>query len=589
MMRHFYSYRILPALILGLSILFSQPLPARTFADDQVSRHLVEVIQTIALRGEGLCRKERLCGTATIPLFYQRRDFEPAWQFGGRLLPQAYDLIEALKQAEADGLHSSDYHIGVLDQMVPFAAGPDSAQLQQASAELLANIDLLLTDAFFLFAAHLLSGRIDPETIYPEWEAFHPTADLADILEHAIHSDDIAATLNRLAPPHAAYRQLKRVLKQYRDIAAAGGWPAISIHSKALRIHDRDPDVIQLRRRLALLDAQHLSPDNSAADVFDDQLEQLVIFFQKTHGLIADGIVGTHTLNALNIPVFQRIRQIELNLERWRWLPRHLGDRHIRVNIADYTLTAVENSAPVLNMRIVAGKPYWQTPVFSGKMSYMVVNPYWNIPPKIAIEDILPKLRNNSRYLDEQNIAIFENWQEDAPEIDSTRIDWSTITASDFSSYRLRQAPGPLNSLGRFKFIFPNKYAVYLHDTPSKQLFKLNSRSFSHGCIRLEKPVDLACWILKDNPQWSYEAIIRTVDSDERKIITIQQPVEVHIVYWTAWVDEKGALHFRDDIYHRDRPLDRALRMKRAESNKRKKSFLELPIPDTARIEMDKI
>ncbi len=558
-----FFHRSVAAGLAALILLF-QPLSAQAVTNDGVRQYIQEAVQSLPTTQMGFCRSERLCDSSAITRFYEQRAFEPAWQIRGFPRQQAYDLIDILKQADTEGLYPSDYHTETLQQLLPEtekkASGPAFL-----TPELRGNIDLLLTDAFFLYAAHLLSGRVDPETIYPEWDAFNPQTDLAKILGTTIRQDNIASTLKQLTPPHRAYQNLKAALKTYRQIVEKGGWPTLTI-SATLRRGDRTPEVAQLRRRLMSNDSpQPLSPAPEDA-VFDEVLVQCVKYFQATHGLTVDGIVGPETLKALNIPADKRVRQIELNLERWRWLPHDLGRRHIRVNIADYSLTAVENSETVLHMRIVAGKPYWQTPVFSRKMQYMVINPFWNIPHKIAVSDILTKVQEDNTYLDQQNITIFANWENNAREIDPSEIDWSQINAVNFD-YKLRQAPGPLNPLGRLKFIFPNKYAVYLHDTPTRHLFKKNSRSFSHGCIRLEKPIELAQWILEEDSQWTNQTILNAVKKGDRSIISIRTPLDVHLLYWTAWADEQGQVHFRNDIYKRDRPLDRALRLKRAEHN----------------------
>jgi murein L,D-transpeptidase YcbB/YkuD len=552
--------------------------PAYATRHDALSRHLQKTVESLSLNWNDFCRSEQLCGPATLIQFYERRNFAPAWQRDGVPLQQAYDLVQILKQAESEGLNPSDYHIAALQQRLADAKQTSaSPSIQQSHSAQNVNLDLLMTDAFFLYAAHLLAGRIDPETIYPEWDAFNPEADLARILEDAIRLNTIAETLKQLAPPHSAYQQLKTALKTYRKIAEKGGWSTLMIRIP-LRPGNNSPDVARLRQRLCC-SAQQPSLSLPEANHFDETLTRRIRHFQMTHGLTVDGIVGPRTLEALNVSTEQRIRQIELNLERWRWLPHHLGRRHIRVNIADYSLTAIENATPALRMRIVAGKPFWQTPVFSRQMRYLVINPYWNIPHKIAVSEILPKQQKDETYLTRQKIRLFAGWENEAAELSPADIDWSKMDADRFK-YRLRQAPGPLNPLGRLKFIFPNKYAVYLHDTPIKHLFERNSRSFSHGCIRLEKPVELASWILKDDPHWTYQSLSDVIKSNARKVISIRNPLEIHLLYWTAWADAQGHIHFHKDIYKRDQPLDRALRTQRAEYHRRNILYLTNTGPD---------
>jgi murein L,D-transpeptidase YcbB/YkuD len=271
--------------------------------------------------------------------------------------------------------------------------------------------------------------------------------------------------------------------------------------------------------------------------------------------------VGASTLAAMNVPVESRINQIELNLERWRWIPRNLGSRYLLVNIADYSLAVVENQTVVLDMRVVVGKAYRRTPVFSEKMKYLVLNPFWNVPVKIAVEDKLPIIRKNPLYLTQQHIKVFENWSEAAPEINPVVVDWHRLN-SNYFPYRLRQDPGPLNALGRIKFMFPNKFAVYLHDTPQRGLFKKASRDFSSGCIRIEKPLELAKYLLRNDPQWPEQKITGTIESGVTTVVRIKDPIPVHLLYWTAWATETGTVHFGNDIYDRDPPLSRALKAK---------------------------
>jgi murein L,D-transpeptidase YcbB/YkuD len=557
-------------LLLICFLLSTEAQTAHAAQNDGIRQYLQKTVEALSIDQKNFCRNEQFCGSQIIIQFYERRNFEPAWQHDGRPLHQAYALLEILKQSENEGLNPSDYHVVTLQEILDNVKQVSISRTMETHPVQEVNLDLLMTDAFFLYAAHLLSGRIDPETIYPAWEAFSPKADLAQILEDAIQLDTISGTLNQLAPPHPEYQQLKAALKRYQKIAEKGGWPTLMIRIP-LRPGDNSPDVSRLRQRLCS-SAQQLSLPPAEANQFDEMLAQQVRHFQMTHGLSVDGVVGPRTLRALNVTIEQRLRQIELNLERWRWLPRHLGERHIRVNIADYSLTAVENATPDFRMRIVAGKPFWQTPVFSRQMRYLVINPYWNIPHKIAVNEILPELQKDKTYLNRQNIKIFDSWEKEAVELNPVDIDWSEMDVYQFK-YRLCQTPGPLNPLGRLKFIFPNKYAIYLHDTPTKHLFKRNSRSFSHGCIRLEKPVKLANWILKDEPHWTYQNLLNVIKSSDRKVIPIHKPLDVHILYWTAWVDEKGDLHFRKDIYERDPPLDRALRTKRAEHNHHRKTL----------------
>jgi murein L,D-transpeptidase YcbB/YkuD len=248
-------------------------------------------------------------------------------------------------------------------------------------------------------------------------------------------------------------------------------------------------------------------------------------------------------------------------MERMRWIPDNVDQRSIVVNIANFELNVLNNEKTVLSMRVVVGKPFQRTPVFTAKMTYLVINPTWNVPDSIARKEILKKIMNDPQYLVKQNIKVLRGWGPLKKERDPETIDWSRVTANTLA-YRFRQEPGSLNPLGRIKFIFPNKFDVYLHDTPSKRLFSESVRTFSHGCIRVEKPIELGEYVLRDAPGWTREKLSAAIQKGTEQTILLPHPLNVHFVYLTAWVDEEGVLQFRNDIYSRDKQLDEALRKK---------------------------
>jgi murein L,D-transpeptidase YcbB/YkuD len=284
---------------------------------------------------------------------------------------------------------------------------------------------------------------------------------------------------------------------------------------------------------------------------YDAELERAVREFQSAHGLEADGVVGRKTLAALNVPVDERIQQIQLNMERWRWMPDDLGERYLLVNMAGFELQAVENDEAVMDMRVIIGRPYRSTPAFLGTMRYLVINPYWNVPHKLAVLDLLPKQQADPDYLPGKGFRVYAGWGKDAPELDPGDIDWSSYTAENFP-YRLIQDPGEVNSLGRIKFMLPNPYAVYLHDTPSRHLFNRPVRTFSSGCIRVAEPVRLANFVLNDGRDYMTPDVLEAISSGENQIVSLPRVVPVYMLYQTAWVDDEGMAHFRDDVYGRD-------------------------------------
>jgi murein L,D-transpeptidase YcbB/YkuD len=268
--------------------------------------------------------------------------------------------------------------------------------------------------------------------------------------------------------------------------------------------------------------------------------------------------VDAPTLAELNVAPARRVRQLELNLERWRWLPQDLGHRHILVNIAGFELDVVEDGQTVLDMRVVVGRPYRRTPVFSDTMRYLVLSPYWHVPRNIAVRDKLPLIKRDPAYLAKQELRLFAREGGTVREVDASAVDWTAVTPANFT-YELRQEPGPLNALGRVKFMFPNKYNVYLHDTPARELFARASRDFSSGCIRLEKPLELAVQLLRHDPRWTRMRLDSMIAQRVERMVPLAEPVPVHLLFWTAWAAPDGSIHFRRDLYGRDARLERAL------------------------------
>ncbi|MEJ2201124.1 MAG: L,D-transpeptidase family protein [Desulfuromonadaceae bacterium] len=350
---------------------------------------------------------------------------------------------------------------------------------------------------------------------------------------------------------------LTRELQRYRALAAAGGWPEIPA-GMLLKRGIRHGDVPVLRRRLAVAEAA--PGDRNDSDLFDEELERAGMDFQARHGLQTDGVVGPLTRMALNVPPGERVNQILVNLERLSWISENLGERYIYVNIAAFTLDVIEHRKKTLSMKVVVGKPYWNTPVFSAPMTYLIINPSWNIPESIIAEEILPRLQETPDYLAKQNIRVLSGGRENPTEVDPATVNWRHMITP--LEYRFRQEPGPLNPMGRIKFMFPNRYNVYLHDTPAKDLFKKWVRAFSHGCIRIEKPLELAQYLLQDSPPSIRAKAEKALVSGELTVVDLARPIKVHIVYLTAWPDDTGRVQFRGDIYGRDASLLETLRQK---------------------------
>ena len=506
----------------------------------------------------GTAAGERLFSLQTLRRFYGARGQRPAWGGDGRVSPQVDDLFAALRSAGREGLNPADYHLAALEGLLARLRPPgkgEAAAYEDDHPNAI-DADLLLSDAFFLYAAHLTAGRVNPETVEPEWNIAGRGRDLAPLLETALAHGHLAGTLAALPSAREEYRLLREALAAQRTIAAAGGWPLVPWGGK-LREGDRHARVAALRRRLAAT-GELPAGSSTSSTRFDRELTAALKRFQERHGIEADGIVGKETLAALNIPASARVRQIEANLERLRWLPRDLGPRYLTVNIADYNLVLTEAGAPPLRMRIIAGRQVRRTPFFTGEITSILFNPSWTVPEKLAIEDKLPLILADPFYLEDRGFTVWAPAGAGWRQVDPASVPWARLSKDTFP-YQLRQEPGPGNALGRVKFQIPNRHDIYLHDTPSRELFSRRERSFSSGCIRVERPVELAARLLAPNPAWTSARIEETIAAGASVSVPLAVPMPTYLFYWTAWVDGDGALQLREDVYGSDRALLAAL------------------------------
>jgi L,D-transpeptidase YcbB len=480
--------------------------------------------------------------------FYEGREFRPAWSDDFGPSPEAEDFLEVIRSAYREGLNPEDYQLNKIEEVLSDLYASQIGLEPYDVAEL-AGLDLILTQAFFLYASHMVDGRVDHQNIYPDWVVNERSADLAAVLSDALEAKEMQKTLADLAPPYPRYAGLKEALIQYQAIAESGGWSEVSPGPKLQR-GSRGNRVAILRQRL-IISGDLASIVWEELGVFDHDLELAVRKFQKRHGLKDDGRVGKSTLKEINVPVETRIRQIALNMDRLRWLSDDMGRNYIFVNIADFSLEVMEDERPVMAMRIIAGKDEQRSCVLSAKMTYLELNPFWRVPDSIAAKEILPQIKKEPGYLEQKNIKVFKDWKDNAKEMDPKLISWPRLRASNLG-YKFRQEPGPLNPLGRIKFIFPNECEIYLHDTPARHLFGRTRRDLSHGCIRVEKPVELATYLLRNKETWMQKKILTEIKKGKRQVVMLPEPVNVHIFYGTAWVDRDGVLQFRNDIYHAD-------------------------------------
>jgi murein L,D-transpeptidase YcbB/YkuD len=514
----------------------------KPFLETRLTDHLTTLP---VIRGTTLLRS-----LVELKTFYAGRNWQLAWFDGEAPMATVPSLISALEKAEEEGLVSTDYHYEeiklLLGQLTTLSSPEKSAAL--------ADLDIMLTDAYRAYAAHLYGGKMEPGRISNQW----PVQKRFDVtipeLQTIPPADRLEKSLLGLAPPYMGYQQLREELAKYRKIAAAGGWPVI-LPGK-LAPGQRHARVATLKKRLFLTGELSAMPAKNR-DLYDASLSKAVRLFQRAHNQKEDGVVGPATLHLLNMSVAERIDQIRLNMERWRWMPRNM-DRYIFINIPAFELKVAEKGFIVLKMKTIVGMEDNPTPSFADRLTQIEINPFWNVPQSIVEKEIIPKVKRDPTYLTKEGIRIYRDWRPDAQEIPASEIDWNEVVPKKFV-YRLIQDPGPQNPLGQIKFLFPNNFNVYMHDTPSRYLFSRQGRTFSHGCIRLEKPIDLAEYLLKNEPGWSRKQILKKIESGERYVITLRNPIPVHIVYLTVWTAADGLTYFRDDLYEYDHLLHTAL------------------------------
>jgi murein L,D-transpeptidase YcbB/YkuD len=476
--------------------------------------------------------------------FYEMRGHRTAWVGGGRLTRPAEALIRTAAQSDLDGMDPAAYA----------RLANEARSVRRASARDWADpaldLDIRISYALARYVDEMTGGRVDPRGKTVLWSLYPARADVAAILARASDGGLTDGLRGQLFPQHPQYPALRRQLERYREIARRGGWPEVE-GGPMLRPGQRSARVPVLRARLLAegeLDGEDAEPRPDSAEgapetpVYTPGLAAAVKSYQQRHGLKADGILEKTTIAALNVGVEARIRQIEMNLERWRWLPRPLGERFIVVNIPTFELEGYEGGRRALRMRVVTGTAgETPTPVFAEEMTHVVFSPYWNVPPNIAREEVAPAAWHNRSYLARNNFEVLKG---------SRVVDPADVDLGD-PRLQFRQRPGPGNSLGLVKFLFPNKYNVYLHDTNAKKLFAEVQRDYSHGCIRVQQPLELAKWLL-DGTGWSPETIKAAMHRGTERHVRLERPVPVYIAYFTAWVGDDGRVQFRPDVYRHD-------------------------------------
>lgn len=538
---------------------------------------------------------EALYHPAWIDSFYKKRNYEPIWHNGYTLYGRGSDVIWNIEKAYEEGLKSKDYHGERLTELHNDINAVYDVKFIPYD-NFLPKIDVLITDAALHYAYHLQYGKVNPEKLDIDWHIENDgKVDFAEALQSALKDNDVNSFFEDRKPQHEEYNQLKKALAYYTKLQREKGEWATNINSDKLELGMKDSKVEELRERLSFenplpkklndVEITTLALLKSKADtalieegkyakiveledsliltkmdslfnpaVFDSVVYRALVVFQQQHGISDDGVIGPNTLSVLNTPLSHRIQQLHVALESWRWMPNNFSDFFVFVNIPAYQLDVYKKGVIDLTKKVMVGKPIFKTVVFNNYIRYLELNPYWNVPFSISTNEILPKLKRNLSYLNRQDMKVFAGGKE----INPYSVNWSNISKRNFK-YSIRQEPSAKNALGTVKFMFPNKYNIYLHDTPSKSLFVKAERAYSHGCIRLDNPVQFAEYLLQDNPKWDANKIQSVLDGKKNTRVSLDKKVPVYITYFTAWVDSDGVTHFQKDVYDKDKVVIEAL------------------------------
>ena len=505
----------------------------------------------------------RGCLTPRLRDFYAARGYQPIWW--GKRAPNesANQLVTALRQSADDGLEATSYEPDELERQLRDAR--PGLFRHGWSPEQRAQLELELSSTLVTLATDLHDGRVDPSAV--EWGIRPDPWEPENVLAQVAQEHDVARALEAVRPRNPGYTRLREALKQLRQQEANGGWPTVD-SGRVLHEGDRDDRVLQLRARLRAWG--ELSPEVTASDerLDDGQVADAVRAFQQHHGLQVDGVVGEETLRELSVPVSDRIDQIQLNLERWRWMPSNPGERFVLVNAASFELDAYEDGRPALHSPIVVGlpDPEWQTPVLEDSIDDVDVHPDWHVPMKIEREELIPVLQQEPDAFEPLGMRVFD--RHSGEEVDPFSITWTEDSAND---YELVQDAGPINPLGNTRLLMHDALGIYLHGTPVTSVFQFPERDLSHGCIRVEAISQLTEWALSD------PALITSYRDDVagnvQTRLNVPQPVPVYVTYFTAFVGDDGAVNFRPDLYERDlllqRGIDQALALRTARTAQR--------------------
>jgi murein L,D-transpeptidase YcbB/YkuD len=478
------------------------------------------------------------------------------WVRGMEPTAQAQQAITLLMNAGQKGLSAEDYDaLRWGDRLAKFKAG--APQASEADA---VHFDLALTVSVMRYVSDLHIGRVNPKHFDFDLDVQAKKYDLPEFLkQNVVDASDVAVALAQVEPQYPGYRRTIQALNVYLELAGKDDGEQLPAVTKAIAPGDVYPGVPRLIRLLTLVgDLPAGASVVADGNVYQGALVDAVKNFQRRHGRDPDGRIDARTLADLNVPLSRQVRQMQLTLERWRWLPLEYGKSPIIANIPEFRLRAYDQNFKIaLSMNVVVGKAFdHNTPVFSNTMQYVVFRPYWSVPYSIARAEFFPRIVKDPDYLNKKGFEVVDSRQD--------VVGSGTVTGDELEQLRagklfVRQKPGPKNSLGLVKFIFPNNYNIYMHDTPEQELFSKSRRDFSHGCIRLERPADVAVWVLRDNPGWNTDHVRAAMNGTATQQVNLAHPIPVLILYATVIVTEDGQVHFYDDIYGHDAALEKVL------------------------------
>lgn len=483
--------------------------------------------------------------------FYASSEYRLAWIRESRATAQARAMIDVLRHPDSRGLDSDDYDASRWDARLQQLGDPTSA----------AQFDVALTVCVMRYISDLRIGRVNPRHFSFGINVERKKYDLAQFVRTRLaNGDDIQAALGGVEPPFPGYKRTLAALQRYLKLSQEDDGEKLPETTKSITPGKEYPGIPRLTRFLRLLGDLPPSADIRPGNVYEEPLVDAVKSFQRRHGLSSDGVLGTQTVKQLNTPLRDRVEQLRLTLERWRWVATEFPQPPVVVNIPEFRLRAFDKDGRVvMSTNVVVGKAYrHETPVFEDEMQYVVFRPYWNVPPGIQRSEIVPAIQRDRDYIAKNNYEIITP---DGTIITSGRISDEVLQQLSAGKLTVRQKPGPSNALGLVKLIFPNAHNVYLHSTPSQQLFSQSRRDFSHGCIRVENAAGLAAWSLAANQQdWTLEKVLEAMQGTQDNVqVNLAKTIPVLILYATAVVDENGATHFFDDIYGYDAELGKVL------------------------------